>query len=222
MRLIEVVNKNGQRDMVNINNLPDQCPFCHRGIAPAFICGYNNNYTLQVVFRCTFDNCDEIFIGYYSFEITSAGTDYYLDSIQKGTFKQHDFNTTINELSPDFCKIYNQALKAEEFNLDQISGVGYRKALEFLIKDFIIKDDESKEPVVKNDTLGNCIKNYIENTKLKSMAERAAWIGNDETHYVRKWEDKDIVDLKNLISATVHWIEMEEITRQYTEGMKKK
>lgn len=28
--------------------------------------------------------------------------------------------------------------------------------------------------------------------------ERAAWLGNDETHYVRKWPEKDVKDLKSL------------------------
>jgi hypothetical protein len=51
------------------------------------------------------------------------------------------------------------------------------------------------------------------------MAERATWLGNDETHYVRKWEDKDINDLKILIKVTLHWIEMELLTEQYKTEM---
>ncbi len=40
------------------------------------------------------------------------------------------------------------------------------------------------------------------------MAERAAWLGNDETHYQRKWTDKDISDLKTVISLAEHWIDI--------------
>ncbi len=47
---------------------------------------------------------------------------------------------------------------------------------------------------------------------LREIAKRAAWLGNDETHYVRKWEGKDLEDLKRLISLTIHWIEMEKLT----------
>ena len=36
-----------------------------------------------------------------------------------------------------FLTIYNQSLSAEDNNLDQIAGIGYRKALEFLIKDYL-------------------------------------------------------------------------------------
>ena len=44
----------------------------------------------------------------------------------------------ISELSPNFCEIYNQAYIAEQTNLMQICGTGYRKSLEFLIKDYLI------------------------------------------------------------------------------------
>jgi len=48
---------------------------------------------------------------------------------------------------------------------------------------------------------------------------RAVWLGNDETHYLRKWEQKDLTDLKNLIGLTVHWIEMEELTETVMKDM---
>jgi hypothetical protein len=43
--------------------------------------------------------------------------------------------------------------------------------------------------------------------------------GNDETHYVRQWEDKDITDLKTLIPPTVNWIETILLTRKYMQSM---
>lgn len=46
-----------------------------------------------------------------------------------------------------------------------------------------------------------------------------AWLGNDETHYVRKWEDKDLKDLKKLISLTIHWIEMDALTVEVIADM---
>jgi hypothetical protein len=44
-------------------------------------------------------------------------------------------------------------------------------------------------------------------------------LGNDETHYVRKWADKDLNDLKNLISLTRHWIEMDQLTKDFVKDM---
>jgi hypothetical protein len=53
----------------------------------------------------------------------------------------------------------------------------------------------------------------------KATASRAAWLGNDETHYVRKWEQADLESLKKFIQLTMHWIEMEELTKEGEKGM---
>ena len=40
------------------------------------------------------------------------------------------------------------------------------------------------------------------------------WLGNDQTHYTQRFENKDISDLKNFIDATVYWVSMELITEE--------
>jgi hypothetical protein len=94
-----------------------------------------------------------------------------------------------------------------------------RKALEFLIKDYVIKNHPTKAEEVKKMLLGNCIKDYVSDDRVKQVATRAVWLGNDETHYLRKWKDKDLSDLKNLISLTLHWIEMDELTKEAIKEM---
>ncbi|MBP2259149.1 hypothetical protein [Virgibacillus alimentarius] len=54
------------------------------------------------------------------------------------------------------------------------------------------------------------------------MAERATWLGNDETHYVRQWENKDLQDLKNLIDLTVYFISKNLKAKKYKEEMAKR
>ena len=56
--------------------------------------------------------------------------------------------------------------------------------------------------------LSNCIKTYIDSQYIKTLAEKAAWIGNDETHYVRKHDDRNVGDLKKFIAAAIHFISM--------------
>jgi hypothetical protein len=134
---------------------------------------------------------------------------------------------TISKISPDFCVIYDQAQKAEQYKLLLVAGPGYRKALEFLVKDYIIGQLKEPDPqklaaekaAVEKTLLGTCIKNYIKSDQIKEIAKRAAWLGNDETHYVRKWEDKDLNDLKKLISLTLHWIEVETLTLEVIANM---
>lgn len=98
----------------------------------------------------------------------------------------------------------------------QICGTGYRKSLEFLIKDYLISTlPEDQHEAIKNKFLNNCIRDNISNINIKTVASRAVWLGNDETHYTRKWEDKDINDLKSIIELTLHWIESEIRTQNF-------
>jgi len=100
--------------------------------------------------------------------------------------------------------------------------MGLRKALEFLIKDYICYKNPEKEIEIKKLFLGNCISIYIDNSRLKNISERAVWLGNDETHYIRKWKNQDIKDLKNLINITVSWIDTELLADKYEKEMPKK
>ena len=131
------------------------------------------------------------------------------------------FDASIGSTSTMFVRIYNQALSAENAGLDQICGPGYRKALEFLIKDFLksLTTDENRRASIEKTQLAACIANYVDDPKLKTTASRATWLGNDETHYVRKWEDKDLNDLKKLIDLTVHWVSAEILTGELAVSM---
>lgn len=62
------------------------------------------------------------------------------------------------------------------------------------------------------------IQTKIQDPNLKNCAERATWLGNDETHYLRIW-DKDIEDEKILITLCVNWIHNHLLTRGYVRSM---
>jgi hypothetical protein len=143
----------------------------------------------------------------------TSGRFFRLEATVPTELTEMTFNETIEKVSPDFCSIYRQADKAEKLQLDLVAGPGYRKALEFLIKDYLLATypDADVQGLIRILQLGPCIENYVKNDKLKQTAKRAAWLGNDETHFVRKWEDKDITDLKDFINLAVHWIEDEAI-----------
>ena len=130
-----------------------------------------------------------------------------------------NFGSEIEGLSPSFCQIFNEAAEAQTRGLGQICGCGYRKALEFLVKDFSIHRNAEKDNEIKAAPVGEVIKCYVENQRIKEVARRATWIGNDETHYVRRWGDRDIKDLTLLIELTVSWIRTELLTEKIIEEM---
>ena len=194
---------------------PNECPICKHSLKPSvlyktLIKDDNQNLNFYSVYLCT--NCFKIFICQFTELEGSTNSRSYsakkLSLIEPNFFQKRIFDKCIDELSPDFVKIYNQAFEAEHLKLDQISGIGYRKALEFLIKDFLIKHENKDAEKVKPTALGNCINTMIDNPQLKAVASRATWLGNDQTHYEQKYQDKDITDLKRLIDLSVHWITM--------------
>tara|TARA_R110002051_G_scaffold219450_2_gene283488 strand:+ start:3267 stop:3905 length:639 start_codon:yes stop_codon:yes gene_type:complete len=196
--------------------LPDECPFCHNSISPNVISGFKGKSQLEVFMSCPKGTCRQTFIGYYNY---IGGNWLYDNRTTIGNLLIKEFNESIVEVSPSFVQIYNEAYSAEQHNLKEICGVGYRKALEFLIKDYaILKNETEKEKILKM-RLAGCIKEYVSDERIKTVVKRAVWLGNDETHYVKKWETKNLQDLKKLIELTVHWIEMEKLTESFETEM---
>ena len=190
-----------------------ECPFCHALVNPKYICLHDRS--LFAV--CPNSDCNQHFI------LTSDYTGSCFEEVEpNSTPGKRVFSNTIRKVSPDFEKIYNQAYHAEQIHLDQICGVGYRKALEFLIKDYLIfhvvETDADKE-VIKKTFLDKCIQDYVPNDQVKIVARRAVWLGNDETHYTRKWGNKDVSHLKSLIDLTVRWIESDIETKELLQDM---
>lgn len=137
--------------------------------------------------------------------------------------KQESFSKVINDISPEFSKIYNQGLRGESAGLNEISGFGYRKALEFLIKDYLIfKTPKDKhEKITKHPSIVNCMKDFpkIIDENILGTGKRAFWLGNDHSHYYKKHDSMTIEDLKELVKLTIHWIEQKEKSENYKKLM---
>lgn len=216
-------------DKYEYNEDPDHCPICHHGIEAVQIgsnfikTGALESDILQILYRCPRKECQHAFIGTYwqnfHHRFHTPDGPYLLRNTAPYSAKTPAVPEEIKQLSPSYVEIYSQSSTAEEFQLDQIAGVGYRKALEYLIKDYAIHNNSDKEEDIKKAFLGKCINNYVDDTNIKECAKRAAWLGNDETHYVRKWEEKDIKDLKILIQLTQAWILQNLLTKKYLGEM---
>lgn len=202
---------------VLLDKLPSKCPFCKKSIVPVKIASHLSDSNCEVYFSCPAPNCLKGFIGYYK----NLGKSQWIfeNIVTRGELDKCCFSQSINDISSKFEEIYNQAFSAEQLFLTEICGAGYRKALEFLIKDYCIYLNPSESEKIKLKLLNNCIQDYVKSDNIQNVSKRASWLGNDETHYVRKWESKDLSDLKKLISLVVHWIEAEEITKSIEDEM---
>jgi hypothetical protein len=184
---------------VRADKTPDRCPICHYSVTPIdWTFGVFRGQFLERVLQCPNAKCSHLFVARYQF-ISEV---YVLQNCVPAEIRSPVQSETIKAISEDFCKIYDEAHRAEGHDLKLVAGPGYRKALEFLIKDYVISQFAEKDPAkiaehkteVEKTLLGPCIARYIKSDQIKEIAKRAAWLGNDETHYVRKWEGKDLED----------------------------
>ena len=190
---------------------PELCPHCGRTMSPQHVgqsmsddsCDEFKRGHFSVIYRCSYADCLKYFVIEYqnNYEIATPIEYSYRPPIKVNLPKN------IEKVSPMFVEIYSQAEVAETENLDLIAGVGYRKAAEFLIKDYAISKNPDKEKHIKDTFLNNVIQEYFSDfPKLKALSVSIAWLGNDETHYVRRHNDKDLQDLKRFIQAAAQFI----------------
>lgn len=199
---------------------PDQCPRCHLSIDPIKV--YQNielEDKLELVFRCPSQKCKRLFISVYQ-RVDSRGNYYRYAASYPKTPPKTIAADELKAISPTFYEIYDQAMIADNYSLTQLVGIGLRKSLEFLIKDYCIKNyPEDEKQIKKNKQLSQIINKYLEHPTLREIAEKTVWLGNDETHYQRQWETKDINDLKKLHQITQHYFLMEIEAKKYIEEM---
>ena len=224
----------GGGSSVTIDRFPDECAICYRGITPIYVAGAfrqkpdqinHVDGSLQLVFQCPDTKCRAFFFGNYA-GVLQAGPGmideswFFLRSIgPKIPRVAAQFPDEIKQLSNRFVRVYFEAATAQELKLTEVAGPGYRKALEILVKDFVISNHSQERPRIEKAKLAQCIDDYIDDKNVQECAKRAAWLGNDETHYVRVWDDKDLQDLKILIQLTMNWIHSTLLTKKYIEEM---
>ena len=201
------------------------CPHCTKGMTPEVLTKTFWNNQGFMVLKCT--ACKEAYFSILSLcndEVKeSLGFDEYLkmnpndirifkatETFPEIAFEKFNFPEKIVELYPQFARIYNQAETAGKDNLDEICGIGYRKALEVLVKENLCNKNPDEKETIYSETLAQSVARYKYET-VKKVAKAATWLGNDEAHMVRKHLSYDTQYLKKLISVLVHIIEAEHI-----------
>jgi hypothetical protein len=200
-------------------DIPDECPWCNRYLVVKFITSVyiRSEGMIQTIHQCTFSACKKFLICGHRVVGQSTTRPARVDPVRTENSEIPDF---VNDVSPSFVKIYRQAEQAVGFQLSDIAGPGFRKAFEFLVKDYAkSKSDGTQHNDIDHQSASAVVNNYIADSRVQAVAKRALWVGNDETHYLRVWEEKDIHDLKVLIRLTIEWIDIERQSALYIEDM---
>ena len=217
---LQAKNLDGQTEYFKVDTPPDRCPQCHTAVHPKLLTPHlsNDKSEVYLTYLCTSRRCLRPFIATYR-RTSFHGNDYALRSTAPRTKARSSFPDSITAVSPTFCEIYGQVETASSDGLDQLVGIGLRKALEFLIKDFSKSEHPNAVEKIQSMPLAKCIDTYVSDQNVLQCAKRAAWLGNDETHYIRKWSDKDVSDLYLLVRLTVNWIDNHLLTKSYITEM---
>lgn len=210
--------------------VPKICPICHMPQNPEILDTRTSADYLEVqvetilLAKCT--NCNKYYLLPYS--IIGRNEDLTYET-KYSPYKQTlnidlNFPEEIYTISERFVEIYRQSLTSEKLDLNELSGMGFRKSVEFLIKDYLIKINPDQKDKISSMHLGNAI-NKIDNENIKSLAKTSNMLANDQVHYTVKYSDKDINDLKSFIKALIYYISMEMTlnkSNEFLESLDKK
>lgn len=224
---MNVILPDGSEKKANPDSSPDWCPICHHTGQMAlqgsgfirFEGGWSHQEVLQLTYRCQRHKCGALFLAEFDHWRRHTESGYELRRLFPLYPKKPDVPDEVVKISPAFLALYQQALAADHHGLDDLFGMGLRKSLEFLIKDYCIQAHPDKEEIIKKQFLGTVIKTFVSDPNVKTCAERASWLGNDETHYEKRWDTHDVNDLHTLIRLTMNWIQNEALTKKYLDEM---
>jgi len=185
--------------------------------------GETDQNILYSVWRCTHNSCRRLFISVHEFIQENGKFIRYLDGIPVGPIwpqvildlNSNELNDNDPPLKSKFINIYNQSLEAESKGLDEISGMGFRKSIEHLVKDYAISQHPDSIEDIKSKWLGKVIDDYYDDGDLKDILKRATWLGNDQSHYLKLFEEYDINALKELINLILAYLDQKYKTDKY-------
>lgn len=155
-----------------------------------------------IYYECTC--CLKRYITVYEINFTEKLAKYNACFPTEGVFYE---NSILLDVSPKFINAYSQALRCELRGDIELAAVGFRHAIECLIKDFAINElGASREEVVKK-SLCNAISAYLDEHDLVATADVVRILGNDYAHYERKYPECDFQQLKRYVEIFAHLVE---------------
>jgi hypothetical protein len=227
---IRVRNAGGREDEAFLRGLPNACIVCGSLLNPYDVAFTPSRERMKSRFdlviylplHCTDDRCGRLNICQYVFGREPGNKVFYDLSrhMLAGDLQPHaEIPEHVRSLSLRFNEVYSQALAADSFRLQELTGVGLRKALEILVKDYAISRQPEERVRIETQPLGQCIQEFFDHEYLRECARRATWLGNDETHYRRVWSNYDIEDMKHLIELTLNWLNYVLMSEKYISSM---
>lgn len=198
---------------------PSNCPHCNNAMqvithnrSEIDYTGVNFEKILTIVYKCAVPGCSKYFFVVYIAKRTQNAAGWYTAE-PVFHYPEYCANPEITDLSniaPNAMKIYAQAMIAKAHGLDELVGMGIRKAMDYLLYEFgSMFFPENKEFNENHKTtLNQRINKFIDNTLIKDLAEACTWLGNDFTHPIRRHVLPDTDLLEELMKALLYHVKM--------------
>ena len=186
-------------------NKPLICPICgeRQDAQPCdnkLFQGPERQLFAAIRYRC--NSCSKFFLAIYDVNCSNGLVSF-------GTFHPQ-INVAYEDklleaFSPRFIYMYNQALTCEKNGHIELAAIGFRSALEFLVKDYAISELKKDRKEVSEKLLAGAIGSYLDSESIKS-ADVVRILGNDYTHYKRDYPQHDFEILKTYMNIFIQQI----------------
>lgn len=191
--------------------IPYKCPHCNKEMTANIIMQsrpieIEQIQRIALLAKCNI--CNNFFALAYLFRYKYGKPETILIPYTYSPTINLDIPDNIKEISKDFEEIYTQSETAYQLNLNQIAGMGYRKSIEFLVKDFLIFLNTDDADRIINLTINKAIAE-IDNQKLQNLARMTNYLANDQVHIKTLHPTKDIDDLRDFLKNLVYLISFE-------------
>ncbi|WIL68777.1 hypothetical protein [Staphylococcus cohnii] len=188
--------------------LPERCPLCDQVQSPIFLnsSGLEEGlYSFSVILEC--NNCKQHFLQSYKLNGSSSSRmGVTIKNADKITFEyqlnEDEFSDEIASCSSEFINIYKQIKIAEKHNLSELLKLGYRKATEQLVWDYLIKFEGKAENNLQKKSFPDRIK-LLKLPESDWLSDLIAWVGNDGAHPYQRHENLTNQDMKKLSNILI-------------------
>ena len=187
--------------------MPNQCPYCHKNniVQPEKVLELPiSTDDTAVLVSAVCNECDKHYIVIYQRSKDRSRMDFLqlVPILQDDTCYENLF-----VLSPAFEEIHKQAMQAYQTGLSRLAVIGFRTAIEVLMKDFVISEIGDDAQKVAEMRLNNIIQQYFKSLEDHDYARAVQALGNDCTHYVNKHKDynaKDVAEYYQMIVGIIN------------------
>lgn len=185
---------------------PNYCTYCKHTMTPLTRNRYDvprSNYII-ISFTCSNHECTKVMIGTYEYQKSDK---YKLELVN--FFPNITLETLpelISNLSSNFDSAFKQANTAHQLGHLELAGAGYRNALEILVKDYAIIELKQDFEKVSKLSLYDAIGEYFPSFDFQISADMVRILGNDHTHYERKYDEIDFDVLKSYFDIFIQLV----------------